>query len=224
MGYLWVSCSYRPLLDAMGVNSNVRFGISKSGCYLLDFIPKAQLDRYLQRLNSYNVNYKVVTRESKIAQQEVCSVVFFWIQKELRDKLRAAYGFIDKREYSIPKYKDFICFIMDNHYIIACNKNVSNQIEQMKNYLKQYTNFTYKVIFVEHYAIFVTMINLFDAIYEDIDNFIGIVNEDGGNEQKKEEVLKLRDLIDKYNKDIASSRVQQAIFDFGGCIGYPRAY
>ncbi|BAZ19790.1 hypothetical protein NIES4073_06630 [Kalymmatonema gypsitolerans NIES-4073] len=67
------------------------------------------------------------------------------------------------------------------------------------------------------------MINLFDAIFEDIDNSTGIVNEDIGNEEKKEEVLKSRYLIDKYNKDIDSSKAKQAIFDFGGYIGYPRS-
>ncbi|BAZ19789.1 hypothetical protein NIES4073_06620 [Kalymmatonema gypsitolerans NIES-4073] len=125
----------------MGVNPNIRFGISKSGRYLLDFIPKEQIDRYLHRLNFYSINYKVVTREQKlkIGQQQVCYVVFFEIEKELRDKLRAAYGFLDKREYSIPKSQDLVCFVMEINYVISCNKNISSQI---KDYLNQHIGFT----------------------------------------------------------------------------------
>ncbi len=185
----------------MSINSYIRFGISKSGYYFLDFIPKDDIDRYLYRLKFYRVHYKVykvVSRNQKlnITKQEVCYIIFFQIEKELRDKLKEAYGFIDKREYSIPESKDLICFLMGNQYVIACNKNLSNQI---KNYFNQHTGFAYKLFFIDNYAIFMPTICLFDVIFEDINHSIGIANEDNSNEQKKEELLKLRNSIDKYN-------------------------
>ncbi|MHC5720995.1 MAG: hypothetical protein ACYTX0_55485, partial [Nostoc sp.] len=98
----------------MGINQNIKFGISKSGIYLLDFIPKEQTERYLHRLNCYKVDYKLVTRKRqftdeeifkhrlKIDEEEVCCVFFSWIEKELINKIITAYGFIDKRKHLIP--------------------------------------------------------------------------------------------------------------------------
>ncbi|MGI8501855.1 MAG: hypothetical protein ACR2LR_12040 [Hassallia sp.] len=109
---------------------------------------------------------------------------------------------------------------MNKNYVVACNKNL---LTQMNKYLNQHTGFTYKVIFIESYTVFIPMMNLFDAIFEDIHKFIGVVDDDCKDEQKKEKLLKLRDLINNYNKNIVSSKVEQPIFDFGGCIGYPRS-
>lgn len=73
----------------MSVNPHIRFGISKLGHYFLDFIPKEEIDRYLHRLNFYSTNFKVVVRKQKlkISHQQVCYVVFFQMEKALRDKL-----------------------------------------------------------------------------------------------------------------------------------------
>ncbi|NJN08340.1 MAG: hypothetical protein HC815_10240 [Richelia sp. RM1_1_1] len=133
----------------MGINPYIRFGISKKGRYILDYIPKEDIDRYLDRLNFYSANYQVVTRKQKlnVTQQQVCYILFFHIEKKLRDKLKEAYGFIDTREYSIPKSKDSMSFIMDNQYVIAYNKNLSHQ---MKNYFNQHDGFTYRLIFSEN--------------------------------------------------------------------------
>lgn len=49
----------------MGVNPHIRFGISKSGHYILDYIPTEEVNRYLHRLQNYSVNYKVVNRDAK---------------------------------------------------------------------------------------------------------------------------------------------------------------
>ncbi|MBR8835185.1 MAG: hypothetical protein DSM106950_14420 [Stigonema ocellatum SAG 48.90 = DSM 106950] len=211
----------------MPINRNIKFGISKSGIYLLDFIAKEKIEQYLHRINFYNVNYKVVTRKRKLTddevwerrlkidEEEVCCVFFSWIEEELIKKLIAAYGFLDKRKYLIPKSNNFICFLMDNFYIIACNKKISNQIKLMNNYLSQYSHFNYKLIHIEDYGIFITRTTISNLILEDIVNSIGIVDENHEDHKTIEELLKVQNLVKIYNKDIVSNRVPPPIYYFG---------
>lgn len=205
----------------MGVNSYIRFGISKSGRYLLDYIPTEDINRYLHRLQNYSVNYEVVNRDRKLelTQQQVCYLLFFDIEKRLIDKLKAAYGFIDTRSYSIAKSKNLMCFILDNKYIIAFKKDLSHQ---MTNYFNQHIGFTYKLISVENYKICIPNINLSDVILEDINNSIGISNEHDSDEESRERLFKLRQLINNYQKEIIISKQKQAFFNVGSCFGYPQ--
>ena len=200
----------------MGINPHIRFGISKSGRYILDFIPREQIHRYLNRLKFYSVNYEVVTRkqEFKLTQQKVCYVVFFDIDKKLKDKLKAAYGFIDAREYPISK--DLMCFFMEDRYVIAYNNNFSHQ---MKNYLNQHIGFTYKLIIIENNTICMPKKYFVDVIIEDINNSIGITNEQDSDEETRKKLLKLRNLIYEY-KEITGERHKQPVFDFGGVPRY----
>jgi hypothetical protein len=202
----------------MGINPHIRFGISRSGRYILDFIPREQIHRYLYRLKFYSVNYEVVTRkqEFKLTQQKVCYILFFHIEKKLIDKLKEAYGFIDKREYSIQNYKDLMCFFMEDRYVIAYNNNLSHQ---MKNYLNQHIGFTYKLIIIDNNTICMPKKYLLDVIIEDINNSIGITNEQNSDEETRKKLLNLRNLIYEY-KEITGKRYKQPIFDFGGVPRY----
>lgn len=207
----------------MGINRNIKFGISKSGTYLLDFIPKEQTERYLHRLNYYKLNYKVVTRKRNLTddeifrhrlktdEEEVCCVFFFLIEEELIKKLIAAYGLIDKRKYLIPKSNNFICFLMDNIYIIACNKTFSDEIKLMNKYLSQYTDFKYKLIHIEDYGIFMSMASISNLIIEDIENFICIVDENHEEHEIREKMLKVQKMVKIYKEYL---RVQPPIYYF----------
>ncbi|MHC5740025.1 hypothetical protein [Nostoc sp.] len=204
----------------MGINQNIKFGISKSGIYLLDFIPKQQTERYLHRLNCYKVDYKLVTRKRQFTdeeifkhrlkneEEEVCCVFFSFIEKELINKLITAYGFIYKRKHLIPKSNEFICFLMDNTYIIACNKSFSGEIKLMNKYLSQYADFKHKLIYMEDYGIFIPMGSISNIILEDIEPFIDIVD------TNHEKILKVHNMVKIYKEEIVGNKYKPPIYYF----------
>lgn len=203
----------------MNINKNIKFGISKSGKYVLYMIPKNHIDKHLERLKfydvSYNVNYKVITRKDglKVELEEVCFIFFSKIEKSLIDKLMNAYDFIDKREYSLPASNHIICFIRNNSYVITSNKK--EEIEKIKLYFKQYKDVNYKIVLLRGKTIFIVNKNIHEAISEDIKNNINIINEND------EEIIELQSLVNEY-ENIIGNKSKEPIFNFGGCIGYPR--
>lgn len=66
----------------MTINRNIKFGISKSGKYVLYMIPKNHIDKHLERLKFYDVSYNVITRKDglKVELEEVCFIFFSKIQ------------------------------------------------------------------------------------------------------------------------------------------------
>ncbi len=107
-------------------------------------------------------------------------------------------------------------FFMEDRYVIAYNNNLSHQ---MKNYLNQHIGFTYKLIIIENNTICMPKKNLLDVIIEDINNSIGITNEQDSDEETIKKLLKLRNLNYEY-KEITGKRHKQPIFDFGGVPRY----
>ncbi|MFM7406918.1 MAG: hypothetical protein ACKO3K_09715 [Cuspidothrix sp.] len=136
------------------------------------------------------------------------------VQKSLIDKLMNAYDFIDQREYSLPYPNHIICFIKNNIYVITSNNK--EEIEKIKLYFKQYKNVNYKIVLIRGKTIFLVNKNIHEAISEDIKNHINIINEND------EEIIEIQSLVNEY-QNIIVNNTKEPIFNFGGCIGYPRA-
>lgn len=74
----------------------------------------------------------------------------------------------------------------------------------------------YKIVLIGGKTIFIVHKNIHEAISEDIKKYINIINEND------EEIIKLQSLISEY-ENIIGNNSKEPIFNFGGCIGYPRA-
>ena len=200
----------------MTINSNIEFGISESGHYFLDFIPEEQISRYVDRLEHYDVYYEVVSayklRSSQNVREKVCCITLFKVEEVLRNRLREAYGFLDRRHHSLPISEKITCFRAKKSFIFACPNNFSNEVQIIKNYLNQHKTIEYSIIYPRDYAIF-RIRKMPIAVVVEINECIQATCQTNYDKNEQRNVLEIQEMITEYNEQ---NRTERQIFNFGG--------
>ncbi len=205
--------NYHPMI----VNKNIKFGISRKGIHYLVNIPIEQIDRYWGRLNSYeNVKYRTL---KSIKSEQKCDIYFLDIDKNLRNKLKVFYGFIDERRYSLPISEKVFYFSDRRQYFIICPRVLPESKKQIDQYLKQhkvfddrleaFINLTYTVMYssYESYGDAIFYIHTLPCfIVEEISSLTH--SSDMVNEKK----LEILNFIEEYQKSKIESNKNKPVF------------
>lgn len=179
----------------MSINSDIKFWISESGNYCLDFIPENQIERYLNRLNNYITSWEICNyrlRDGKV----VCKITFLEIEDSLRDKLENAYGLLDKRKPSLP-ISESITYLRMSPSSLFVHARQNKDVSAIKKYLNQYKEIQYLCGYPASGTIY-RMWNIPQKTNLEVNKYIEDICLKDPNWNEKIELLKYQEMIEQY--------------------------